>query len=239
MEFQKLKNSTYLDYYVIEVWSIVESIQDLKQRLRRTDAYQNITSKKGNNMLISSPEPHEIISSILTHASRLNKLFLASSKRDNEDESSFKFRKQRSEYLRKLLLPKSKKGREIFKAGVRNGLEHFDERLDLMCQGILEKQHQIVNKALLYNITLSSKNVFENWESVVPFKVYTVDSGEYFMVDQNFEVQIINIEIVLKEIDDIAAKCQDWANHLESQNGKKISGPGGLLSTPPNIIREN
>ncbi|MBU2062251.1 MAG: hypothetical protein KKH44_10445 [Bacteroidetes bacterium] len=236
MSFEKISNSTFSNFYIIEIWTIAKSISELAERLYNSNTYKGVKEKPGNNILDSSSEPHEIISSVLTHTSRLHKLFQSTSKRDNETDEEYEFRKQRSKYLRKLLLHKKKQSHEIFKSGVRNGIEHFDERIDLMNKKIISKDNQLINKALLYNITLSRKEVFENWEAVLPFKVFIIDSGDYYMVDKDFQEQIISIYEIFIEASKIMDNCKKWAAGQPDEKGKIIENPVGILRTGPHKI---
>jgi hypothetical protein len=232
MSFEKISKSTYVNFYIMEIWAISESIIVLKGRLFNTNTYKQIKEQSESNTLDSSSEPHEIVSSILNHSARLHKLFHSSSQRDAETGEEYSFRKERSEYLRKLLLPKKKNAHEIFKAGVRNGIEHFDERIDLMNSKILDKDVAINEKALLYNMTLSSKRVFGNWNEVLPIKVYIVDTNEYFMTNHLFEEQVINLNNIFEESLKIHEKCQKWGEKIKDENGKIIDGTAGILKTP-------
>ena len=138
--------------------------------------------------------------------------------------------------MRKLLLHKKKNTHEIFKSGVRNGIEHFDERVDLMNSKILLNEKQLNGKALLYNITLSSKRVFEEWNQVLPFKVYIVESGEYFMTDHLFEEQVVLLHEIFDEVLRIQNNCIAWAAKRPDKTGKIMDRPSGIIKTPRHEI---
>lgn len=229
----KVKNSIFLDFYVQEVWSIAEGLISLRDRLERSDAIIDARGRaKGHNTLSNSNEPHEFASSILGHASRLHKLFHCASQRDGEKKEEYEFRRDRANFLRKQFLPKKKAGHEMFKSGVRNSVEHFDERVDLMISKILTNDEFINSKAILYNITLSSKETFADWNQVLPIKLFLVDSFEYHTVDHNFESHTISLNDIFSEAEHIAKKCQDWAATRPDSNGQVLTAPAGIMKTP-------
>ena len=236
MSLDKISKTAYFQLYIIEIWTIAKTIIELSDKLFNCQPYMVITSKPENNILDPSSEPHEIISSVLTHAARLHKLFQSSNKREGEEESEFEFRKQRSKHLRQLLLPKKKQSHEIFKTGVRNGMEHFDERVDLMNTKIINRDENLIFKTLLYNVTLSSKRVFVDWHNVIPFKVYIVDTGDYIMVDYNFEPQSVSIYEIFEEVKKVLENCKKWAKGIPDTKGNVLNNPVGILKTGPHLV---
>jgi hypothetical protein len=239
VQFSQIEKSSFSSIYINEVWAVANSIGSLNDRLNNDETILKMNESliAGTNCSSPSSEPHELISAILGHASRLDKLFKSSNQRDGEPKDSYEFRKTRSKFLRKSLLPKKRETHEIFKTGVRNSIEHFDERADLLCHRIIERHHDICTKAILYNMTISSKRVFMKWSDVIPFKVYIVDSSEYVMLDHEFNNHVINISVIVDEAHQIAAKCKLLAKEKPDSNGNVVENPFGLISTPPNMIR--
>jgi len=237
MKFEKIENSAFLPFYTNELWSISKSIVNLGNQLYSIDLYLKYADDNTIRVLSSISEIHEIISSILSHTSRLDKLLRSSGQRGDENEDAFNFRKERCAFLRKTFLPKKKNPFEIFKSSIRNGIEHFDERVDLMCYKIIAGDELINNKTLLCNITATNSNCFNNWDDVLPFKVFIINTGEYFMVDQNFEKQSILIYDILNEVAEIEKRCHKWSETRPDANGKIIQSPGGLLKRSPHELK--
>lgn len=233
MKFEKIENSAFLPFYTNELWAISRSIVSLGNQLYNTDLYQKYAADNNIRALSSTSETHEIISSILSYTSRLDKLLRASNQRVDENDDAYNFRKERCAFLRKTFLPKKKNFFEIFKSNIRNGIEHFDERVDLMCYKIISKDELINTKTLLCNLTATNTNCFENWDYVLPLKVFIINTGEYFMADQNFEKQSILIYDILNEVEGIEKKCNKWSEIRNDANGRVIENPGGLLKPPP------
>jgi hypothetical protein len=237
MSIDKVKSSIFADFYIQEVWSIATGIVSLKGRLENSDAIIQARERvEGHNTLSNSNEPHEIVSSILGHASRLHKLFQCASQREGEEKEKYEFRGDRAKFLRKQLLPKKKVGHEIFKSSVRNSIEHFDERVDLMVSKVLDNDVSINSKIILYNITLSSKEVFADWNQVLPIKLFLVDSFEYHMANHNFESHTISLNDVFSEAEHIVKKCQEWAAVRPDPNGQVITAPAGIMKTPRHVL---
>jgi hypothetical protein len=224
VQFSQIEKSSFSSIYINEVWAVANSIGSLNDRLNNDETILKMNESLIASTNCSSPssEPHELISAILG---------------DGEPKDSYEFRKTRSKFLRKSLLPKKRETHEIFKTGVRNSIEHFDERADLLCHRIIERHHDICTKAILYNMTISSKRVFMKWSDVIPFKVYIVDSSEYVMLDHEFNNHVINISVIVDEAHQIAAKCKLLAKEKPDSDGNVVKNPFGLISTPPNMIR--
>ena len=233
MSFDKINNSQFFNFYVNEIWAISRSILELGERLRNTEPYLKFQADNKSRFLNSTTETHEIISSILTHSARLDKFMHSSNQRDKETEDIYTFRKERAKVLRKLVLPKKKKPFEIFKAGVRNGIEHFDERLDLMSRKILEYDNAINNKTLLYNLTIADTDSFKGWERVLPFKVFVVSTGEYFMTNHLFEEQSVLIYDLLEEVAKIDENCFKWRERNKNADGNYNPNPAGMMKPHP------
>lgn len=233
MSFEKINNSLFFNFYINEIWAIARSILELGKRLQKTEPLLKYQADKNGRFLDSTTQTHEIISSILTHSARLDKFMHSSNQRVSETEENYSFRKERAKTLRKLVLPKKKKPFEIFKAGVRNGIEHFDERLDLMSKKIIEGEYEINNKTLLYNLTITNKDTFSGWERVLPFKVFVVGTGEYFMTNHLFEEQSVLIYDLLEEISKIDENCLKWTKKHKDKEGNFNKNPGGILKAHP------
>jgi len=237
MSIDKVKDSIFSDFYIQEVWSIATGIVSLKDRLENTDTIIKAKGRaEGQHTLSNSNEPHEIASSILGHASRLHKLFQCTSQRKGEEKEKYEFRRDRAKFLRNQLLPKKKAGYEIFKSGVRNSVEHFDERVDLMISKVLDNDAFVNSKAILYNITLSSKEAFVDWNQVLPIKLFLVDSFEYHMADHNFESHTVSLNDIFSEAEYIAKKCQEWAAVRPDPKGQVLTTPAGIMKTPRHVL---
>lgn len=232
MKFEKVERSSYLPFYAHELWAISRSIVTLGKQLYDTELCSKYIADNNIRAFSNSSEAHEIISSILNHTSRLDKILRASNKRDNEDDDAYNFRMERCEFLKKNFLPK-KKPTEIFKSSIRNGIEHFDERLDLMCGKIISQNKEINTKTLVYNLTITNTNIFDDkWDYVLPFKVFVINTGEYFMVDKNFEKQSIQIYNILNEVEKIESNCSKWFENRKDPTGKFSENPSGIIAPP-------
>jgi hypothetical protein len=194
----------------------------------------DIKNKPNNHILNSDIEIHEVISSIVTHTSRLDKFFRVSNQRDDEGEKTYIFRKDRAEYLRKLLLKKN--SREIYKASIRNAIEHIDERLDLIKVNILDINSSIHNKTLLLNMTLSSQKVFSSWKDILPLQVFLVHENHYYVINENLEAHYIDLSILFDEVKHIAKKCSEFFRDRPDGEGETLENPAGILKASPHQI---
>jgi hypothetical protein len=237
MKFEKIENSAFLPFYTNELWAISRSIVSLGKQLYNTKLYLNYIKDKNIRELSPTSETHEIISLILSLTSRLDKLLRASSRRENEDDEAYQFRKDRCDFLRNNFLPKKKKTHEIFKSNIRNAIEHFDERLDLMCNQIISQNQSINTKTLFCNQTITNINIFnDRWEYILPFKVFVINTGEYFMTDKDFEKQSILIYTILDEAHKLEQKCYEWSASGRDINGNFAENPSGQLKIPPHQV---
>lgn len=237
MKFEKIENSVFIPFYTNELWAISRSIVTLGKQLYNTELYLKYINNKSIRELSPTSETHEIISLILSLTSRLDKLLRAASQRENEDDGAYYFRKERCDFLRNNFLPKKKKTHEIFKSNIRNAIEHFDERLDLMCSQIISQNQTINTKTLFCNQTITNTNIFnDKWEYILPFKVFVINTGEYFMADKNFEKQSILIYDILDEADKLEKKCYEWSENRKDINGDFAKNPSGLLKIPPHRV---
>jgi hypothetical protein len=233
MSFEKINNTLFFNFYFNEIWTIARSILELGEKLKKTESFLKYQADNNSRFLDSTVEVHEIISSILTHSARLDKFMHSSNQRDKETEEIYSFRKERAKILRKLILPKKKKPFEIFKAGVRNGIEHFDERLDLLSRKIIKGDNDINNKALLYNLTITNTDIFKGWKRALPFKVFVVSTGKYYIINHLFEEQSVMIYDLLEEIAKIDENCLNWSRKNKNEDGDFNTNPGGILKVHP------
>lgn len=236
MKFEKIENSAFIPFYTNELWAISKSIVTLGKQLYDTELYLKYLNDKSIRELSPTSETHEIISLILSLTSRLDKLLRSSNQRENEDNEAYSFRRDRSSFLRNNFLPKKKKPHEIFKSDIRNAIEHFDERLDLMCTQIISNDQIINTKTLFCYQTITNTNIFNDWEYVLPIKVFVINTGEYFMTDKNFVKKSILIYDILDEADKIEKKCTEWSQNRKDVNGNFDKNPSGLLKIPPHQV---
>ena len=236
MSFERIGNSIFVDFYINEIWAVATSISALENRLKDCGTFEEMRKNEGRNMISPSVEPHELASSILSSTSRLHKLFESSNQRAKESDSDYSFRKARSNFLRKTLLPKKKSGYEIFKSRVRNAIEHFDERIDLLNNKILAGDTTINTKAILYNMTVSSKTAFDNWNDLVPIKVLSFDNGDYYMVDHTFSERSVNLYEIFNEVRYIQEKCVVWGEGKIDSKGNHLQNPVGIIKTAKHSV---
>lgn len=222
-----------LTIYRNEIWSITNNILQLRDKLLQNEAYIRCLESIENEILDPASDPHEIIYGILNCSSRLHKLFVVASKRDGEGDMQYNFRLERGELLRKYFLGKNKGEREIFKVAVRNSIEHFDERVDTLMNSLIDELEPKIEKMLiLYNMTITSKQLFDPWELLLPIKVFVVDSLEYYMIDQKMDKQVIDLGKIFREIEKIRQNIISYVdeNYLEDEIDR--NGPVGIYILP-------
>ncbi len=218
-----LKNLTI---YRNEIWSITQLILNQKVRLINSDTFKR-SLDPANHLIDPHPEPHEIISIILNGASRLHKLFEVANKRSDETEKDYQFRKDRSKYLKDRFLSKCRGERELFKTKARNSIEHFDERTDLLMNALIEKETAVEGKFVLYNMSLSSKEIFQPWDKVLPIKVFVNSTMEYFITNNEMKIEQISLNKIFSEIEKIQQKVITYVEkHFEPESAERL-GPIG------------
>jgi hypothetical protein len=105
--------------------------------------------------------------------------------------------------------------------------------LDLLSRKIIEGDNEINNKTLLYNLTITNTDTFKGWERVLPFKVFVVSTGEYYMTNHLFEEQSVLIYDLLEEVAKIDENCLKWSEKNKKDDGDFNTNPGGMLKAHP------
>lgn len=219
-----LKN---LSIYRNEIWSITSSILKLKEKIITSDAFIRC-GDKDNFVIDHDPEPHEIITTILNNASRLQKLFIVANQRMNESDQEYQFRKERGEYLRKYFLPKKKGERELFKTSARNSIEHFDERTDVLMNKLIENDIELGERLILYNMTINYKDFFQPWDLALPIKVFVTESLEYFIVNERLEKEFVSLKMIFAESEKIHEKVKEYVQSNFKEGAPERNGPIGI-----------
>jgi len=217
-----------LTIYRNEIWAITNSILSLRDRLLASNALI-LCSDSENNIISPDIEPHEIISSILNNASRLEKLFVIANQRDKETQSEYDFRRERGQLLRKIFLSKQRGVRELFKTSARNSIEHFDERIDVLMNKLIEGDINVKEKLILYNLTLNYKDYFDSWELVLPIKVLVTQSLEYYIVNSKMEKEFIDLNKIFKEVEKMQKKVQLYVDNKFPEGSQDRIGPVGIF----------
>jgi hypothetical protein len=144
-------------------------------------------------MIIDSEFQRSIINIIMAAANIRDHVKPSSVRGSSETKASYNYRMSRLGIFQSIL--KNLGISEIYNVGVRNALEHFDEKLDgLIRKAMRESDDRQPSKA--YNLTFSDRPTFERAlsnreKAIMLLRVYFVEEGEFFIFDQHINVKTL------------------------------------------------
>lgn len=165
---------------------------------------KHVVPKKGGTINIDY-ETQYLINSIIVSAGNIKKLFYPEkNRRKNEAAALHITRIERGQQLESLL--KMSNIEHLLNVKARNGVEHFDERIDKLA--LKQYKKQIKGSLVLYNMTISSKRVippllpnkFEHLKAYY-LKVYVIDEKTAYIDNKSLNLDKLKEEAVhLKNI---------------------------------------
>lgn len=168
-------------------------------------------------------ETQYLINSIIVSAGNIKKLFQPDkARRKNETAVVHDTRIERGKHLESLI--ELSNIEHLLDIKVRNGIEHFDERIDKLA--LKQYKKQINNSLVLYNMTISSKDVIKAVLSdktkhlkTYYLKVYVVDERTAYIDNKSLNL----------------AKVKEEAVHLENIVSEILDekSPGGSMIVIP------
>lgn len=212
-----------LSYYLNEISYLCNEIVQL------TNEIQHITNlhKPGMPGVISFPHQQNKIffvnyevflklANIQIHASNIKKIIFPTNRKNNEAKYKYDYRIKRTNEIQSYF--DVSKIIEIRNSGVRNTLEHYEERLDLLSlelyNGTISSEYDIIAS----NLVLSSKDALIGKPYFL--KSYIMDSMTYYNTHKQSDILAIYNE----------------ANYLIEQL-KEVTGTtpisGGVIPIPP------
>jgi hypothetical protein len=173
-----LLSSSFFNIYVIEAHWLLATIS------RRIDTalgtLPSLPSEGG--MLVVRPEFHDDVDAALVSAVRLRRLIdVPTAPALREKDKHFSMRKARSQlfvdFFQGLDLS------ELYRSGVRDTIEHMDEKLDQLAVKLLPPPAK-ANAYAIHNLVISGQEIFEilNFHGCqrYTFRMYSQRDGEYF-----------------------------------------------------------
>ncbi|MBS7463865.1 hypothetical protein KID95_24815 [Pseudomonas syringae] len=200
-------DSLFHDLYYHELWWLSHSIKRKCEYVFKA----TVVPDEGYSIVVSA-EVHSNISSLLSDAANIKKLFITpSAKLNGENRSLFKLRQERASVLSDFL--GSLNIKEMLSPKVRNTLEHFDEYLDRANYEITKSAIQ--NRVAVYNIVLS------HWEAlsprVYPLRLYISNERKFYNMQWSIDIGLLYVE------------ASSIVEKLEGGNFLSGNEPGGLM----------
>lgn len=136
---------------------LYEIIWQSRLAIRYLENVLNIPELESDEIeMRSGTETQGTIATALSHAANVKKLLKPHPGRfDTED--TIKIKEIRKSFFDKLFV--EVQFTELLNAGTRNGLEHFDDKIDELLDEVLKGTN--VNKSLLYDVEINSFDFFE------------------------------------------------------------------------------
>lgn len=203
--------SVYLSEILILTKSIVKDCNIIFDKLKLPE--------KGETINIDY-ETQYLINSIIVSAGNLKKLFYPDKTRKSSETAVLhETRIDRGAYLRNLV--DMSMIEHLLNVKVRNGIEHFDERIDKLA--LRKYKKQITNNLVLYNMTISHKRVSQiilpdSLKHLKPYflKVYVIDERTAYIDNKS-----LNLDKLRKEAVYLESKIIDLLNE-DSPGGSMI-----------------
>lgn len=85
--------------------------------------------------------------------------------------------------------------------------------------------NKLNGRLLIYNFTLSSKEIFKPWDLVFPVKVLVANTLEYYTVNGRLEQECINLKLVFAEAEKIQKKIQQYVDKYFQMDASERQGP--------------
>ena len=164
-------------------------------------------------------EAHSLIKLIITNSSHVANLIDPRTKKKDENEERYQFRKERGEFLKKIFNVIVIE--EILQRELRDSIEHFDERLDNLVHSVSKKARK-KDQSLAHNMVFSKKAVLQPFP--IPVRVYV--SAEKIFYNMNWRL----------DIGKIYTECVSMLDAVQNlEKIKKIKEPGGMIVIVPKL----
>lgn len=204
-----IENNDLIDIYLNEIYALTKTI------IRDCDMiFSSLSVPETGYLIVVDYENQNLINSIIVSTANLKKMIDPdTSRRQNETKVVYETRINRGESLSTLLNITGEE--QLLNLKVRNSVEHFDEKIDMLALKKKNKNEKLYKKrAILYNMSISSRKVF-NPEPYY-LKAYIVEEKLAYIDNKK-----INLEVIKNEASILRDRVIDI---LKNDN------PGGLLT---------